>query len=97
MIFEPENVASTITAHRAKGSQPGSHIDNGSLVGQHGRLRSLTPLECERLQGFPDDWTNIPGAAKTNRYRALGNAISYNVIEWIGERIQMVEDLMVLQ
>ena len=38
-------------------------------------IRRLTPLECERLQAFPDDWTNIPGASDSARYRALGNSV----------------------
>lgn len=49
------------------------------------RLRRLTPLECERLQGFPDNWTE--GVSDTQRYRMLGNAVTVNVIEAIGERI----------
>ena len=39
-------------------------------------VRRLTPLECERLQGFPDGWTDIPGASDAKRYRALGNSIA---------------------
>ena len=39
-------------------------------------VRRLTPLECERLQGFPDGWTDIPGASDTARYKALGNSIA---------------------
>lgn len=39
-------------------------------------VRRLSPTECERLQGFPDDWTNIPGASDTARYKALGNSIA---------------------
>ena len=57
-------------------------------------VRRLTPVECERLQGFPDNYTNI----KTNcpdgpRYKALGNSMAVPVMQWIGERIQMVENL----
>lgn len=39
-------------------------------------VRRLSPVECERLQNFPDDWTNIPGASDTARYKALGNSIA---------------------
>lgn len=61
---------------------------NGSLfVVQDERLRRLSPLECERLMGFPDNYTNIPGAKKTNRYQALGNSWAVPVIAWIAERI----------
>ena len=48
-----------------------------------GRLRYLTELECERLQGFPDGWTNIPGATKGKRYVALGNAFVPAVCRWV--------------
>jgi DNA (cytosine-5)-methyltransferase 1 len=61
-------------------------------------VRRLTPKECERLQGFPDGWTNVPyrgkPAADGPRYKALGNSMAVPVMAWIGERIQMVEDLM---
>lgn len=54
-------------------------------------VRRLTPLECERLQGFPDGWTDIPGASDTARYKALGNSMAVPVMRWIGERIELVE------
>jgi len=50
-------------------------------------IRRLTPRECERLQGFPDDYTNIPGASDSARYRALGNSMAVTVMRWIGKRI----------
>jgi DNA (cytosine-5)-methyltransferase 1 len=60
-------------------------------------VRRLTPVECERLQGFPDNYTLIPyrnkPVADGPRYRALGNSMAVPVIHWIGQRIQMVEDL----
>ena len=46
-------------------------------------IRRLTPLECERLQGFLDDWTNIPGASDSARYRALGNSVAIPCVEFI--------------
>jgi DNA (cytosine-5)-methyltransferase 1 len=52
--------------------------------------RRLTPRECERLQGFPDDWTLVDGMADGPRYRMLGNAVTVNVAEWIGRRIMEV-------
>lgn len=60
-------------------------------------IRRLTPLECERLQGFPDNYTNIPGASDSKRYSALGNSMTVNVMKWIGERIQTVDDMLILQ
>jgi DNA (cytosine-5)-methyltransferase 1 len=67
-------------------------------VAQAMTVRRLTPRECERLQGFPDDWTMIPWRKKGaeecpdgRRYRALGNSMAVNVMAWIGERIAGVE------
>lgn len=65
---------------------------NGSLfVSQDGRLRRLSPLECERLMGFPDNYTNIESYGKrsirTSRYKALGNSWAVPVIKWLGKRI----------
>lgn len=54
-------------------------------------IRRLTPVECERLQGFPDDYTNIPGATDSKRYAALGNSMTVNVMHWIGKRIDDVD------
>lgn len=56
-------------------------------------VRRLTPLECERLQGFPDGWTAIEGARDGQRYRALGNSMAVPVMRWIGERIAEVDAL----
>ena len=54
-------------------------------------VRRLTPLECERLQGFPDHYTKIPGASDTVRYQAIGNSMAVPVMRWIGERINAVD------
>ena len=54
-------------------------------------VRRLTPIECERLQGFPDDWTKVEGDtedADSHRYAAIGNAVSVPVINWIASRIK---------
>jgi DNA (cytosine-5)-methyltransferase 1 len=61
-----------------------------SVVGNFG-VRRLTPTECERLQGFPDEYTNIPKASDGARYKALGNSMAVPVIRWIGDQIQAVE------
>jgi DNA (cytosine-5)-methyltransferase 1 len=62
----------------------------------HSGVRRLTPRECERLQGFPDNYTLIPyrgkPAADSNRYKALGNSMAVNVMTWIGQRIAMSPD-----
>lgn len=61
------------------------------------QVRRLTPRECERLQGFPDDYTDIPYrnklASDGPRYKALGNSMAVPVMRWIGQRIQLVADL----
>jgi DNA (cytosine-5)-methyltransferase 1 len=49
------------------------------------RIRKLTPIECERLQGFPDGWTE--GVSDTQRYKTLGNAVTVNVVAEIAKRI----------
>ncbi|MCI9208001.1 MAG: restriction endonuclease subunit M [Adlercreutzia caecimuris] len=62
---------------------------NGSLfVAQDAQLRRLSPLECERLMGFPDNYTAICGAKKTNRYQAIGNSWAVPVVKWFGERLR---------
>lgn len=61
---------------------------NGSLfVVQDQRIRRLSPLECERLMGFPDNYTNISGSSRTNRYQAIGNSWAVPVVRWIGNRL----------
>lgn len=50
-------------------------------------VRRLTPLECERLQGFPDGWTDIPGASDTARYKALGNSVAIPCVQFVMDGI----------
>lgn len=61
-----------------------------------GRVRFYTPKECERLQGFPDDWTLHAAdggrIADTHRYRFMGNAVTVNVVEWIGRRLVAADE-----
>ena len=71
-----------------------------NAVSQNSSVRRLTPIECERLQGFPDNYTQIPWRYKDAhdcpdgpRYKAMGNSMAVPVMRWIGERIQMVEDM----
>ena len=61
------------------------------------QVRRLTPVECERLQGFPDGYTNIPWRGKPEspdgpRYKALGNSMAVPCMKWIGERINAIEE-----
>lgn len=62
------------------------------------QVRRLTPRECERLQGFPDDYTLVPWrgnmSADGPRYKALGNSWAVPVVRWIGERIELVQSVM---
>jgi DNA (cytosine-5)-methyltransferase 1 len=66
----------------------GGDLGGGSesiVVHNQDIVRRLTPRECERLQGFPDDWTD--GQADSNRYKQLGNAVTVNVVDWIMKRL----------
>jgi DNA (cytosine-5)-methyltransferase 1 len=70
---------------------------NDEQKSQNMAVRRLTPTECERLQGFPDNYTNIPWRGKPDspdapRYKAMGNSMAVPVMAWIGKRIQEVED-----
>ena len=78
-----------------------THNTQTLITGDHEKrdltVRRLTPRECERLQGFPDDYTDIPYRNKEHapdgpRYKALGNSMAVPVMRWIGERIHMVEE-----
>jgi C-5 cytosine-specific DNA methylase len=76
--------------HATLDSNNGSRRHNGAI--QKSGVRRLTPRECERLQGFPDDYTLIdPKTADGPRYKALGNSMAVPVMRWIGERIAMVD------
>jgi DNA (cytosine-5)-methyltransferase 1 len=76
----------------------GTTTTTGMGVNQGKGVRRLTPRECERLQSFPDDWTLIPGlrCPDSRRYAAMGNAVTVNVIEWIGRRIAAVDRELVM-
>tara|TARA_R100001463_G_scaffold10067_1_gene29740 strand:- start:12550 stop:13761 length:1212 start_codon:yes stop_codon:yes gene_type:complete len=87
-----EEVAPTLTNAMGSG---GGHIP---LVAPKSVIRKLTPVECERLQGFPDNYTQIPWRGKENkdcpngpRYKALGNSMAVPVIQWLGERIKGID------
>ena len=75
LVPRPDDAANTLT-----GGQTKEHL---LLDGM--RIRRLTPIECERLQSFPDNWT--AGLADTHRYKCLGNAVTVNVIEAIMARL----------
>ena len=81
--FKDEDIASTESARQ--------HKDATDLILQEKAeenvsvklIRRLTPLECERLQGFPDGWTDIPGASDSARYKALGNSVAIPCVEYV--------------
>jgi DNA (cytosine-5)-methyltransferase 1 len=79
------NVAATMTADMA------GPTHSGPKIMQNMAVRRLTPVECERLQGFPDNYTNIPKAADGPRYKSLGNSMAVPVMKWIGKRINEYE------
>ena len=94
-------VAPTITATNDPSRSPQSSEITQQVAAVHAstmQVRRLTPTECERLQGFPEGWTAIPWKKKPAdecpdgpRYKALGNSMAVNCMEWLGERIQAVE------
>jgi DNA (cytosine-5)-methyltransferase 1 len=92
--FYNQTVNQTVT-RRINASTTGGVLESTMAI------RRLTPKECERLQGFPDDWTLIPYRNKSveqcpdgPRYKACGNSMAVPVMRWIGQRIEMVEQLM---
>ena len=85
---ETGQVSCTITA------DVGGPTHSGPKVLQSMAVRRLTPVECERLQGFPDNYTNIKEKCPDGpRYKALGNSMAVPVMAWIGARIQQYEDM----
>jgi DNA (cytosine-5)-methyltransferase 1 len=74
-------------------AQPGAQGQNYAITAPLSGVRRLTPTECERLQGFPDGYTQVPyrkkSAADGPRYRALGNSMAVPVMAWIGNRIAL--------
>jgi DNA (cytosine-5)-methyltransferase 1 len=68
------------------------HAAAGYILPMDTQVRRLTPMECERLQGFPENYTGIHGASDTARYKALGNSMACNVMHYIGQQIQKAVD-----
>ena len=88
--FIPDIVASTECARQGKDAtdlvlDPGAPSDNYPKL-----IRRLTPLECERLQGYPDGWTDIPSASDSARYKALGNSVAIPCVEFLMQGIAAV-------
>jgi len=74
-----------------------NNIRTRNVVAAGWAVRRLTPLECERLQGFPDGYTLVPYRGKPAsdgpRYKALGNSMAVNCMRWLGRRIELVHSL----
>jgi len=96
------SVAGTMLSRNASGGFSNSidHAAAGYMAMQDMKVRRLTPTECERLQGFPDNFTQIPYRNKNAeqcpdgpRYKALGNSMAVPVMRWIGERIEKIEKI----
>ena len=109
-VLEPKTVAGFLPSQGSKAQGVGyaeeqsptlrAGCDNYGVL-QTMAIRRLTPKECERLQGFPDDWTKIPYRNKPAdqcpdgpRYKACGNSMAVPVMRWIGTRIQMIENYL---
>lgn len=85
------DMSATLSTHNTQ------TLITGDLEKRGLTVRRLTPRECERLQGFPDDYTDVPYRNKEHapdgaRYKALGNSMAVPVMRWIGERIRTVEE-----
>ena len=78
-----QETVGTLTSSNCKGPNT-QYVSQDKLVVEGPLLiRRLTPKECERLQGFPDDWTDLPGAADAPRYKALGNSVAIPCVEYL--------------
>ena len=84
------SLVGTLCASDYKFPQNQQVAENKIIVTADGLCRRMTPREYERLQGFPDDWT--ASQSDSQRYRQMGNAVTVNVAEWIGQQLVKVED-----
>lgn len=102
IAFQPNNLRRQGGADPSTTTFPTLKCDAGDQsphVATQMAVRRLTPVECERLQGFPDNWSRIPWKGKSEeqcpdgpRYKACGNSMAVPVMRWIGERIQKYID-----
>lgn len=92
------DIAPTLTSRIAKGGP--CVLEFGCVDAMHdtsSKVRKITIAECEKLMGFTDGYTNVPCRNKSNspdgpRYKSLGNSIAVPVINWIGKRIQLLQE-----
>ena len=84
LVCEPyQNTVGTIGYTDHKGINNQYVSEDKCIVENRKLIRRLTPLECERLQGFPDHWTDIPGASDSARYKALGNSVAIPCVDFV--------------
>jgi site-specific DNA-cytosine methylase len=88
VVVAPTLSASNNPSRSPQSSEITAQVD--AMVRATGIVRRLTPVECERLQGFPDNWTD--GQADSNRYKQMGNAVAVPVVEWIISRMVGEDD-----
>jgi DNA (cytosine-5)-methyltransferase 1 len=88
VVVAPTLSASNNPSRSPQSSEITAQVD--AMVRETGVVRRLTPTECERLQGFPDNWTD--GQADSNRYKQMGNAVAVPVVEWIISRMVGEQD-----
>lgn len=82
----PHALAPSLTASNDPSRSPQSSEVTQQVGAVHSSgygVRRLTPMECERLQGFPDGWTDVPGTSDSSRYKAMGNAVTVNTVRWV--------------
>ena len=98
------NIAATLSTGFGGRGVDADQICNGNCVIDYPKVRKLTPTECERLQGFPDNHTQIPWRGKpaaecpdSPRYKAIGNSMAVPVMRWIGERIEQVNQIHTME
>jgi DNA (cytosine-5)-methyltransferase 1 len=96
VAWSNELTASTNIAGTLQHGGEGGRVDGVTTL--QTAVRRLTPRECERLQGFPDDYTLVEYrgklAADGPRYKALGNSMAVPVMRWLGQRIAAVDEIL---
>jgi len=104
VAFDTTQITSAANYSNPKPGDPCHPLAAGAhppAVAHHMAVRRLTPRECERLQGFPDDYTLTPYrgklAADGPRYKALGNSMAVPVMHWIGKRIESIDEYQRMQ
>lgn len=91
LVMQPyQETVGTLVKSDHKGISNQYVNDDKCIVDEINLIRRLTPLECERLQGFPDGWTNIPSASDSARYKALGNSVAIPCVEFVMQGLALV-------